>query len=177
VNTENKGDSITVTDETAASGKHSLKVVDAPGLAHSYDPHFFYEPSHQSGVTTCSFDIRIEPGVIFNHEWRDAATPYSVGPSLRIQGGKLLVAGQALMDIPANQWVKIEISAGLGAQSTGTWDMAVTLPGQPARRFDKLKNGSPDWKALDWLGFVSDATDRTVFYLDNIDLVNKDNQK
>ena len=38
-NVENQGDSIVVTDETAASGKHSLKFTDAPGLRNTYDPH------------------------------------------------------------------------------------------------------------------------------------------
>ncbi|MBD3182411.1 right-handed parallel beta-helix repeat-containing protein, partial [Candidatus Poribacteria bacterium] len=41
VSVENKGDSIAVTDETASSGKQSLKVTDAPGLQHSFNPHFF----------------------------------------------------------------------------------------------------------------------------------------
>jgi hypothetical protein len=35
IHVENKGDSIIVTDETAASGKHSLKITDAPGLERS----------------------------------------------------------------------------------------------------------------------------------------------
>ncbi|MGD8500746.1 MAG: right-handed parallel beta-helix repeat-containing protein, partial [Phycisphaerales bacterium] len=55
-NVENKGDSITVTDETAADGRHSLKIVDAPGLQHTYNPHYVYKPNHGTGITRCSFD-------------------------------------------------------------------------------------------------------------------------
>ena len=170
VYTENKGDSIGVTEEAAATGKRSLKIQDAPGLQHGFNPHFFFTPYHGEGVTRLAFDMRVEPGVQMYSEWRDEGGQYRVGPSLTIGGGKLQVGGKAILDIPAGQWVHYEVSAGLGSKSTGTWDLAVTLPGQPPMRFDSLKNGSPDWKALKWLGFSSTADAKTVYYLDNIDL-------
>ncbi|MBC8373882.1 MAG: hypothetical protein H8E53_09840 [Planctomycetes bacterium] len=37
---ENKGDAIVVTDETAAAGERSLKIVDAPGLRNAFNPHY-----------------------------------------------------------------------------------------------------------------------------------------
>ena len=39
---ENKGDAIIVTNETAATGKQSLKILDAPGLEQVYNPHLVY---------------------------------------------------------------------------------------------------------------------------------------
>jgi hypothetical protein len=39
---ENKGDAIVVTDETAAAGERSLKIVDAPGLRNAFNPHYVY---------------------------------------------------------------------------------------------------------------------------------------
>ena len=74
-NVENKGDSISITDETAASGKQCLKIVDASGLQHAYNPHLVYSPNHTNGVTKCSFDLRVEEGVNINHEWRDWRYP------------------------------------------------------------------------------------------------------
>jgi hypothetical protein len=72
---ENKGDSIIVTDETAASGKHSLKIEDAEGLQHAYNSHIVYSPGHERSVTRCSFDMRVEQGVNINYEWRDWRYP------------------------------------------------------------------------------------------------------
>ena len=46
-----------VTDETAAGGKKSLKITDAPDLKQAFNPHFYYQPHHRDGITTGSFDL------------------------------------------------------------------------------------------------------------------------
>ena len=172
IHLENKGDSISITDETAAGGKHSLRITDAPGLQARFNPHFYFQPSHRDGITTCSFDLNVGPGVEFHHEWRDAAAPYLTGPSLAVSGGNLTAAGKQLVALPTGQWIHLEITAGLGAKSTATWDLAVTLPGQPPQQFTKLPC-NPQWKQLDWLGFVSNADSATAYHIDNLTLVNK----
>ena len=83
---EGKGDSISVTDEAADTGNHSLKVVDVPGLAESYNPHFFYEPGYTEGVARCAFDLRIGVNATLSHEWRDKAAPYGKGPGITLSG-------------------------------------------------------------------------------------------
>ncbi len=173
-NVENRGDAIVVTDETAAAGKRSLKIVDAPGLQNTWNPHYVYQLKHSSGTTKCSFDIRIGRDVRINHEWRDwRISPYGVGPSFSIDGTQLKVAGENLLELPVDQWVHFEITAGLGDTSKNTWDMAVTIPGDAAREFKGLKAGNNKFNQLTWVGFTSNATKKTVFYLDNIKLSNK----
>lgn len=170
-NVEGKGDSIAVTEETAASGHRSLKITDAPGLQFRYNPHLVFLPNHTSGFTTFGFAMRVEEGVDMYLEWRDWRTePYKVGPSFSITGGRLLIAGQPQMEIPAGKWVTYEVRAGIGPQSNGTWDLTVTLPGEAPRRLAGLKNGSPNFRALTWIGFSSNADARTAFYLDDITL-------
>jgi hypothetical protein len=61
----------------------------------------------------------------------------------------------------------------LGEENGDTWDMAVTMPGRTAREFDGLKAGNAEFNKLTWLGFSSNATKKTVFYLDNLTLTNK----
>jgi len=170
---ENKGDAIVVTDETAAAGKRSLKIQDASGLQHQYNPHYVYQLKHSSGTTRCSFDIRIGENVRINHEWRDwRNSPYGVGPRFQIEGTELKIphAGTTAMNLPLDKWVHFEIIAALGAK---TWDMTVTLPGQPPRKFKELKNANAKFDQLTWVGFTSNATKKTVFYLDNLKLTNK----
>jgi hypothetical protein len=164
---------VMTTDEAAASGKRSLKLTDAPDLEHAFNPHFFFRPEHHSGTSRCALDVRMEPGAMLNHEWRDDAVPYRTGPAVDIRGGKLYAAGKPLLDVPSGQWLHVEVTAALGPSSNGTWDLAVTLPGQSPKTFKGLSNRSRDWREIQWLGFTSGARAKTVFYLDNIELTNR----
>lgn len=160
---------IRVSDETAASGKHSLKFTDASGLKYEWQPHMVYNPRLKSGTVHFSFSARREAGAIIWHEWRDAASPYRVGPSLRVNAdGDLVVGGKTLLQVPLSQWVKFDITCGLGKQSTGAWSLTVTLPGAQTQTFEGLAYGSSGFKTLEWLGFISLANEKTVFYVDDL---------
>ena len=159
---------VRVTDSQAASGKHSLCFEDAPGLTYVFDPHIYYQPNLTSGLGTSSYDLRLEQGAIVWNEWRDAANPYHIGPSLNIDAtGQLFALKQKLLQLPLSQWIHFEIACRLGKQATGTWTLTVTVPGQPPQTFANLPC-DPKCKEVQWLGFVSNAVERTVFYLDNL---------
>ena len=165
---ENRGDSISVTDKVAAGGKHSVKMVDAPGLAAVFNPHFYYSPGALQGIVRCSFDFRLEEGAHMYHSWRGSG---GTGPTMIIKDQMLQVAGSNLVELPAGKWVHFDVAAGLGDSSTGNWELTVRLPGEEPRGFTNLKNKDARWKTVTWLGFVSQATDKRVFYLDNIEFV------
>jgi hypothetical protein len=139
-----------------------------------WDPHLVYSPNHGTGTTRCAFDLRIGPGVSVNHEWRDwRESPYRVGPSFSIRGNNLQVADKTLLYLPSDQWIHFEVAANLGKHSSGTWSLAVTIPGEAPRTFQGLKNSSGALEKLTWLGFTSNATGPTVFYLDNLEITNE----
>jgi hypothetical protein len=171
LNEENRGDSVRVTEETAASGRRSLKLTDAPGLAHVFNPHLFYVPHFRKGRAVLSVDIRLEKGAVLGHEWRDSAQPYRVGPSLLFDAsGRLLAHGKPLADVPVGTWFHIEIACDLGKKARGVYDLTLTVPGQPPKRFPATACGTPKFNRLEWLGFVSLATGKTACYLDNVNL-------
>ncbi len=171
VSGEERSASIRVTDEVAAGGKRSLKFTDAPGLQHVWQPHMYYRPRFDAGTARFSFDVRVEEGATLVHEWRDSASPYRVGPSLRIEkNGELKARDQALMILPLGQWIHIEILCGLAKVAAAAYDLTVTLPGRTPKRFDGLPTGSDKFKKLHWLGFTSLANDTAVFYVDNLKL-------
>jgi hypothetical protein len=171
---ENRPKLIAITEETAAGGKRSLKVTDAPDLQYAFNPHFYYVPGHREGTTRCTFDLRVEAGSQVHHEWRDDSQPYRIGPTLFVRDGHLLIGREhrEVLKLPLGQWVHFEITAALGAKSTGKWDLSVTLPGAKPQVFRDLANASKEWKKLDWLGFCAQGKSNAVFYLDNIDLKN-----
>jgi hypothetical protein len=168
---EGKGSRLRVTDELAASGKRCLKFTDAPGLTRDWQPQMYYLPRFKKGIARLSFDVRLEKGAILVHEWRDMSRPYLVGPSITIdETGQLTANGKPLMKVPVRRWVHFDFVAGLGKLATGTYDMTVTVQGQPPATFKKLSVGKPGWKRLRWLGFISLATQKSVIYLDNVKL-------
>ncbi len=167
---EHKGASIRVTDETAAAGgKHSLKFVDAAGLDHEWQPHLAYTGGWRRGTVCGAFDVRLEPGAILWHEWRDNANPYLVGPSLHFMGdGQVRAGKQDLVKVPLSTWCHVEIRTTLGKAATGTYDLTLTVAGTEPQRFPGLPCGKPEWRSLDWFGFVSEATEKTILYVDNV---------
>ncbi|MFO7904536.1 MAG: right-handed parallel beta-helix repeat-containing protein [Pirellulaceae bacterium] len=169
VHTEGHPELVGITDETAASGTRSLKIADSPQMERSYNPHIYYRPHYRKGRAQCSFDVRIEEGAVFYHQWRDYRGRYAVGPSLTVRQGSLMVGDSELLQLPVDEWVHIEVTAPIGTDR-GTWKLEVTLPGQSPRLFEDLANGSARFLELDWVGFVSSATEKTALYLDNIEI-------
>jgi len=171
---ENKGDRIEVTNQRAVSGKHSLRIVDAPGLRYPYNPHCVYSPNHTVGVSRCSFDLWLGPGAYVNHEWRHwGGGPYRAGPSLWIKDGRLRVGSKELLELPVEQWIHFELRCPLGKKKDKRWQLVVTLPSQAPKRFDALPCVNEGFEQLTWVGFVSNATDKTEVFIDNIEIVNE----
>jgi hypothetical protein len=171
---EHKGDSILTTDQTAAGGRKSVKLTDAAGLQFRFNPHMVLLPDYTDGLARCSYDIRLEPGSEVWNEYRCwKVAPYTVGPSLQMVNRKLRFHDRELMDVPLDQWFHVEVTMTLGAKADGSWQVAVTLPGRRPRHFTDLKVVNPGWNKLTWVGFVSNSTAKTAFFLDNIRLDNQ----
>lgn len=160
-----------VTEETAASGKRSLRVEDAPGQKAFFNPHLFYRPLIRSGAARLAVDVRWEPGAQFTCEWRDyrvAKGEFANGPMFQVAtDGTLAAGGQTVLQLPASEWVHLEMSAKLGEQADGTFALAARFAdGRTLERPDLRYNSA--FRGFDWLGFVSTKEDTGVFYLDNV---------
>ncbi|MFI5378314.1 MAG: GDSL-type esterase/lipase family protein [Tepidisphaerales bacterium] len=170
VSGEREGASIRVTDERAASGRHSLKITDSKTLQPAWEPHFYYEPHMTAGAVRQSFDVWFPADAQFFCEWRDSAEyPKNVGPSVRFDGtGKVSVAGKVVAEVPARTWVHVQIDAALGKTAPRTFKLALTPTGAAPRVFDNLPITGADFHELHWLGFSSTAVADTAYYLDNL---------
>ena len=167
---EEKGGTIRVTDETAASGEHSLKFTDAPGLSKPFYPYLHYQPPFTEGLATVRLALRVERGARVSIEWRERAHD-GTGLHVAVAPDGRLTSGGKTVALPLGQWARVETACRLGKDATGTYDLTLTLPGAPPQTFDELPCVSGDrFKRLDWLGFVSLAQDKAVFYLDNVNL-------
>ena len=162
------GDALRLSSVQKSEGRQSLLFLDAPGLPVSYYPMLTFSPNHQTGTSTISFDLFLEPKAIFIHEWRNKATPYQTGPIFQIKEGKLTGGKGLAADIPLQQWVHFEIIAEIGAATQGRWTLRVTPAGRATQNFSDLPFRSAAMKTLDWVGFISAANEKTEFYLDNL---------
>jgi len=85
---------------------------------------------------------------------------------------RLIVGGKTLLKLPADTWVHLEIAADLGKDNSGKWNLIVKVAGQQPREFKHLANGTAAFDQLTWLGFTSNATSESVFYVDNLSIEN-----
>lgn len=169
---EKRGESISVTKDTASQGDHSLRIADAAGLQHRYNPHYTFARLHyRTGTLENSFDLRVEEGAIVQFDWRDwSETPYHSGPRFELSDGKLRVPGKPAIAIPDSTWFTIEIVVHLDGVDRHHWDLTVRIPEHSPVVISDLPFASKEFQQLTWIGFVSAATEPTVFYLDNFKL-------
>jgi hypothetical protein len=161
--------SVAVTDETAASGKRSLKITDSAGQKATYLPYITYPLEMSQGLLRAGFDLRIEPGAQFVYEWRDDPYKYNLGPHLAVDAqGWLAANNKRLLQLPRSKWVRFDIVCALGPKATGTYDLTVRLPSTAPQRHAGLAC-APNFKTLNCVVVVSPANAPSVVYLDNIE--------
>lgn len=168
------GAAMAVSDEKAASGSKSLKLVDLPGQRVGYTPHFVIRPSLISGVRTVAFDLLLQPGAQARVEWRDegSAAGMKVGPKLEIDAKRQIRVSNKLLDaaqVPEGEWLHVEMQCPLGPQPGKTWTLRLT----PKQGKPLVAEGLPcedGFEKLDWLGVMSSGTVAGVWFLDNLSL-------
>ncbi|MCL2744071.1 MAG: hypothetical protein FWE67_09480, partial [Planctomycetaceae bacterium] len=167
---------IRLSKDNPASGEQCLEVVYAPGLRATFNPHFHYDPRYDQGRVRIAFSLRMQENSEVDCELRDKSSPYKVGPRFRASKGKLqLEGGQPPIPYPVNEWVRYEITAGIGDKSTGDWNLCLTFADGTKKEFKNLKFRHADWKSLYWFGFSNcvRTTEQTVYYLDDIVIANE----
>jgi hypothetical protein len=169
VGVEEGVNSVAVTDETAASGKHSLKVTNGSGQKPSYLPYISYSLEMEEGRLRAGFDLRIEPGAQFVYECRDAALEHKVGPRLSVDAqGWLTANNKRLLQLPHGKWVRFDLVCALGREATGTYDLTIRQSGAAPQQFDGL--ACPDFKRFQSAVIMSPANGPSVYYLDNVEI-------
>jgi hypothetical protein len=168
---EGLGDALCLTNSLQAKGRQSLLFKDAPKLPAQHYPMLYFEPRHRNGTSSVSFDLYLEPKAIFTHEWRTKDVPCHIGPVLRIKNGRLTGPKGINMTLPNHKWIRFELKARIGDSATGSWDLKVTAEGEASKEFPRLAFKNPDVRTLDWVGFISDANEKTAFYLDELSIL------
>lgn len=159
--------SIRVTDETSALGKRCLKFTDVAGLDNVWNPHIYLHPRLRKGVLHGSFDLKLEAGAKFTTEWRTDDSPFVGGPQVSANaGGMLTVNGQEVIAAPIGTWIHVDLVCDVRKKLGKSCFATVRVEGQPTKTLEVPINDR--FKAMDWVVFVADANEASVFYLDNV---------
>jgi hypothetical protein len=165
---------ITVSDQRAAGGTRSLHFQDGPDLKEAYNPHLYYRAELAGKELAGSFDLFLEPGAIFTHQWRYGSAPFVGGVTFRATAdGEATLNDKPICASPAGMWLHVELVADLSKPAGKICRAVVTIDGKVAGRAEAPV--SARFRAMDWVVYVSDATVKTGFYLDNIVLQTKKN--
>ena len=164
--------SIRVVAEKPYKGARCLRLVDAAEAQPSWQPHMFYRPELTQGTTRQTFAIRIGKEARMRIEWRDTTEyPSCIGPSVLFLGnGNVEAGGKFVANIPVEKWVVVTITATLGGNGTGTFGLTLQVPGHRDYSFPALPWSGDAFRALHWLGFISDATTASTTYIDDLSL-------
>ncbi len=160
---------VTVTDETAASGKRSLRLADSPSLGASWQPHLIASVGAEKGSVRIRWSFRTDDKARPQFECRDYKQnddrPYAVGPSVAFAAGHVRANGRVVADVPVGAWGRVEILLHVTGPKAGTWTCTVTAPGCESRTVEGLKVQA-GFRTLDWNGFMTNGKEG-VWYLDD----------
>ena len=89
---------------------------------------------------------------------------------LFLGNGNREAGGRCLANVPVETWLEVTVTATLGGAGTGTFDLTVAGPGQLRHHFPNLPWSGDNFRALHWLGFISEATVATTSHVDELSL-------
>lgn len=162
---------VTVSDETAAEGRHSLKFRDTPGLSQSWMPHILYERRYTNGLIRLSWDMlnSKELPADFQVELREYPnSSYLTGLAVSIsKDGTVKASGQTVGVIPSGVWTHADIQIALGKSNKGTYRFELTIPGKESI-VKELPIQNPKFKNITWLGITSNSKEDAIFFIDNL---------
>lgn len=159
-----------VTDATAGEGRHSLHFVDSPDLAQPWQPHLVYNPAwRRTGTVHGHFRLRLGPGMVLAHEWRDwSQNPLIPGPTIRFGDGQVQVGGKMVAQLPIDRWFAVDLTCGLGERADGTFAMTIRIDGEPDQVVPNLPVPAAEWRHVTWLGWISYAPGAAEAWLDDL---------
>jgi hypothetical protein len=162
-------DLITIAEDPSGDGNHCLRIQGSTNLESAFEPYFALDPQYVAGHAHLAFSIWLGPGAQAQCEWRSHGSR-AIGPSVAFKQGAALVRDRRLLDVPTNQWVRVEMDSELGRRDN-VWNLSVQVSHRERREFKGLPC-DPLWNEVRWLGFSSHLTNQTVFYLDDIEMKN-----
>jgi lysophospholipase L1-like esterase len=175
-----KGATIEVSQDVAAAGTKSLKVVSAAGLEQPWWPHICWtlrgKRAIARGEVTIGFDIcnSAAAPASFSLETRDwSKDPFVAGPAFlfRPDGTVDLPGAPGVAKLPLGQWSHLEVRFALTEATGRQGTVRIVLPDKTLRQQEIDLDDR--FRAFTWLGLVNGSKDRAVYDVDNLQVTVK----
>jgi len=162
---------VAVTEDTAARGSRSLRMRDATGLPYLWMPVAFLRPNYRMGLGVFRTWIRLSEDALFVLEGRDEESPgvYTVGPNLILADWGLSISGVVHDPPPRNTWFYLEITAPLGDDADGAFDLTVWTPGDGWTTYADQPCEDPLFHRMTWIGAVSYTDTADTIWVDDVE--------
>jgi hypothetical protein len=169
---------IVVTDADAASGKHSLMLVEGKNEeARGFFPFLHCDIGAHAGPVRASLQIRMPsatPSAMYL-EFRDYVNAggkyFQTGPHIEIDAQSVLTAtpdANVKVQLPRDAWVRLDMTFELGADMPKAFDLTVAVPGQPPQVFRHVPYTDRGFLLAGDLYIVSTGPDGGVFLIDDV---------
>lgn len=157
---------IEITDETASSGKHSLKFTDVP-CEPSYMPMVVIKPKiNLPAVFSCDFKIEKNAKVWLDFREQENRKQFPAGPSLTFDAttGKITAGRKPIGEFPVGQWFSVEIK--FPVEGGAFYSLRISN----AKTYEKLPFDNPQFTKCGWIGIIGAGNEPARFYVDNLRL-------
>lgn len=160
-----KVDGVAITDETAATGRRSLRFTDGPNYAKPFYPYI--NPALPAvpltGQVRVLLALKLDEAATVVVECRDREKS---GPLVRFDGGgKVIVDGQQRASFPPGSWFTLELRLSLEEH---WYEGAIIIPGQEPQPLGRLPYRTSEFRRPDRLYLVGEGTVKSVFYVDDV---------
>ncbi len=162
--------SIVVSDEKASTGRHSLKFTDGPTAARPGQPHLYIKPrflKQGRGLFSCDLQLDKAASVGIQFRTQASAANFPVGPSIRLQGGRVIATGKGeVFRYEPGRWVTVKVILRL--DGSARYDLEIGTKGGKAVAFKNLVGPDDAFKECGVIVVMSPGTEESVFHLDNL---------
>ncbi|MFA7005661.1 MAG: hypothetical protein WC429_16575, partial [Verrucomicrobiia bacterium] len=169
---------IVVTDTDAASGKHSLMFVNGKkSERYLFFPFLHYPIGVDAGPIRASLRLKMPSATpsAMCLEFRDyknaGVKSFQAGPHIQIDAQGVLTATKNAgvnLKLPRDVWVLLDMAFVMGKGKAKTFDLTVTVPGQPPQVFRHVPYADPGFMQVGHIYIVSTGPDGGVFLIDDV---------
>jgi len=171
------GHQIVVVGTDAASGKHSLMLVEGKNEERSFFPFLHYPVGIATGPLRASFRLKLpaaNPSAMY-FSFRDydntGSKYFQTGPYIQVDAQGVLTAspGSAVnLPLPRDAWVLFDLAFAVGPKAPKTFDLTVTIPDQPPRTLSQVPFTDAGFQLVSDLYLVSTGPDGGAFLIDDV---------